>query len=253
MDRTIISTGVLLTGLLVAMPVLAQDYQWTPVRPDGHAPTGVKADFLLPWGDLYVGLRYFTEQYRGTRVGTVEVSNAEALDFFTVAPLELDRLIAEVAVRFRLLPFLTVEGSAPIIRNEMLSETDLVFFQSASEDLGDVSLRGLVNLLEMDGYQLAATFGAMVPTGKLGKRGTTAVATRAVLPFVRQGGSGSWDILAGGMFQAQNEISSIGVQINSVTYIMDNGKGYRLGDRIDVSIWAAYNLSDWASVSLRGF
>ena len=34
---------------------------------------------------------------------------------------------------------------------------------------------------------------------------------------------------------------------------MDNNRGYRLGDRIDISIWGAYNISDWASVSLRGF
>ena len=253
MDRTIVSTGVLLTGLLMATPALAQDYVWTADRPDGHAPAGVKADYLLGWGNLYVGFRYFTEQYRGTLVGTQPISDLEVLDFFTVAPLELDRSIAEAEVRFGLLPFLTVEGSVPFIRNEMLSETDLLFFESSSQVIGDISLRGLVDLLDMDGYRLTGHFGVSVPFGNLGKRGTTSVVARGVLPFAMQGGSGTWDILAGGTFLAQNETSSIGAQINSVTRFMTNGKGYRLGDRIDFSIWGAYNLSGWASVSLRGF
>ena len=68
-----------------------------------------------------------------------------------------------------------------------------------------------------------------------------------------QGGSGSFDILAGGTFQVQNETASVGAQINSVTRFMNNGQGYRLGDRLDFSIWGAYSISDWASVSLRGF
>ena len=105
----------------------------------------------------------------------------------------------------------------------------------------------------MDGYRLTASFGFTAPTGKLGKLGTTAVADRAVLPFAMQGGSGRPDILAGGTFHAQNETSSVGAQINSVTRFLDNSQGYRLGDRIDVSVWGAYNISDWASVSLRGF
>ena len=187
MDRTIISTGVLLTVLLAAMPALAQDHMWTTDRPDGHAPAGVKADFLLPWGGIYVGYRYFSEQYRGTLIGTQEVSSVEVRDFFTVAPLELDRSIGELEVRFGLTPFYTVEASAPIIRNELLSETDLIFFQSASEVIGDISLRGLVNLLEMDEYRLTLSLGATVPLGKLGKKGTTATANRAVLPFACRG------------------------------------------------------------------
>jgi len=236
----------------VAQDYAPQDHVWTTERPDGHAPAGVKADYLLPRGDLYTGFRYFSEQYRGTLIGTQEVSSVQVRDFFSVAPLQLDRAMAEVEVRFGLLPFLTVGGSVPIIWNEMLSETDLVFFQSSSQVLGDIETRAIASLLEMDGYRLTATFGATLPTGKLSKRGTTSVASRGVLPFAMQGGSGTWDIIAGGTFLAQNDVASIGAQINSVTRFMTNGKGYRLGDQIDFSIWGAYNISDWASVSLRG-
>ena len=123
---------------------------------------------------------------------------------------------------------------------------------SASDVLGDVSIRGLFRLLEMDEYRLSLTLGGTVPTGKLGKRGPTATGT-GVLPFSMQGGSGSPDILAGGTFQVQNDVASVGIQFNSVIRFMDNWADYRLGNRYDVSVWGAYNLSDWVSFSLRGF
>jgi hypothetical protein len=105
----------------------------------------------------------------------------------------------------------------------------------------------------MDQYRASLTLGATVPTGKLGKKGPTATATRAVLPYPMQGGSGSVDILAGGTFQVQNDAGSVGAQFNSVIRFRNNPKDYRLGNRYDFSVWGAYNVSDWASVSIRGF
>ena len=136
MDRKIVATGLLLTGLLVAMPALAQDFipediQWTSARPDGHAPAGVKADFTLGGGELYVGYRYSSEKYRGTLVGTLEITDVEVLDFFTVAPLTLDRWTGELDVRFGL-GIATVEASVPWVRNELLNETATGFYESQS-------------------------------------------------------------------------------------------------------------------------
>ena len=79
MNRKIVATGVLLTGLLVAMPVLAQNHVWTSDRPDGHAPAGVKSDFLLSFGELYIGYRYTVEKFRGTTVGLEKSTYASGL------------------------------------------------------------------------------------------------------------------------------------------------------------------------------
>ncbi len=251
MNRKIIATGVLLTGLLVAMPALAQTHVWTSDRPDGHAPAGVKSDFLLSFAELYIGYRYTVEKFRGTLIGTQEVSGNEVLDFFSVAPLEHDRWTGEVDIRLGLTNFATLEFSAPWVRNEMLSETDTGFFQSSSQFIGDLSFRGLFELLNMDGYRLSLTLGATAPTGRLSKMGLTATGIQGVLPYTMQGGSGSPDVLAGGTFQVQNEVASVGVQINSVIRVVDNNRGYRLGDEFDFTVWGAYNISDWASFSIR--
>ncbi|MCH7934592.1 MAG: hypothetical protein IIC36_11430 [Gemmatimonadetes bacterium] len=252
MDRKIVAIGVLLTGLLVAMPVLAQDYVWTSDRPDGHAPAGVKSDFLLPFGDLYIGYRYSSQKFRGTLVGTDVIADFEILDFFSVAPVALDRWTGEIDVRFGLTPFLTLEGSIPWVRNEILNTTDTGFFESSSEFLGDISVRGLFEILKMDGYRLSATLGATIPFGKISKRGLTSSGVRGVLPFPMQGGSGSPDVLVGATFLAQNELASMGAQFNSVIRVVNNGKGYRLGDEFDFTVWGAYNVTDWVSFSLRG-
>ena len=252
MNRKIVAAAVLLTGLLVAMPVLAQNSVWTSDRPDGHAPAGVKSDFLLSFGELYIGYRYSAEKFRGTLIGTDEISGNEVLDFFTSAPLTHDRWTGEVDVRLGLTDFFTLAGSVPWVRNKMLSTTDTGFFQSSSQFIGDVNVRGLFELLEMDEYRLSLTLGATVPTGAISKKGLTATGVQGVLPFTMQGGSGSPDVLAGGTFQVQNEVASVGAQINSVIRIMHNRKKYRLGDEFAFTVWGAYNVTDWVSFSLRG-
>ena len=252
MHRRIVSAGVLLACLLVAMPATAQRYQWNFDRPDGHAPAGIKADFTLPKGEIYVGYRYFEETFRGSLVGTEEVTSDDVLDFFTVATPSYDRTVHELEVRYGVADWGTLEVSVPFHRNNMLKQTTLGFFQSTSDVLGDVSIRGLFRLLEMDEYRLSLTLGGTVPTGKLGKSGPTATGT-GVLPYTMQGGSGSPDILIGGTFQVQNDVASIAAQFNSVIRFMDNWADYRLGNRYDFSVWGAYNVTDWVSFSLRGF
>lgn len=252
MDRKIVATGVLLTGLLVAVPVLAQDHVWTPDRPDGHAPAGVKSDFLLPLGEFYVGYHYSSQKFRGAVVGTQDLSPEEVLDFFTVAPLIHDQVTGEVDVRFGLTDFATLAFSVPWVRNEMLQTTDAAFFESSSQAIGDVALQGLFDVLSLDEYRLILMLGATAPTGKIGKKGTTSTGVRGVLPFAMQGGSGSWDVLAGGTFQVQNDVASVGAQINSTIRTQNNRQGYRLGNKYDFSIWGSYNVTDWVSFSLRG-
>jgi hypothetical protein len=134
---------------------------WTSNRPDGHAPAGVKADFTLSAGEIYVGFRHSQEKFRGSRVSTFEVSSDEVLDFgFAVATPTYDRATTEADLRLGLTDFFTLEGTVPFIQNKALKETALAFFEARSDVLGDVRIRGLFDLLEMDGYRLSLTLGA---------------------------------------------------------------------------------------------
>jgi hypothetical protein len=210
------------------------------------------SDFLVLNRQLYAGVRYYKEKFSGTSLGTQSVSSDEVLDFFSVAPLSLDKSIAEVELRLGLFGFVTAAASLPFIRSEMLNTDDAVFFETSSEVLGDVSVRALIDVLDMDEYRVSLAIGGTIPTGKLKKRDTTPFAAREILPYAMQGGSGTSDVLAGLTFLTQNEVASVGAQVNGIIRVQDNRRGYRLGDRFSLSVWGAHNLSDWVSVSLRG-
>jgi len=252
MARNTAYAGVVLASLLTTVPALAQTSRWTSERPDGHAPAGVKSDFLILNRDLYVGVRYYQEQFRGTNLGAESISSDDILDFFTVAPLSLDKQTLEVNLRLGLFGFVTLQASMPVTQAEMLNTTDALLFETSSQTYGDVSIRGLFDLLEMDQYRLSLTLGGTIPTGKIRKRDVGASGVREILPYAMQGGSGTYDVLAGLTFLTQNEVASVGAQFNSVIRVMDNWRDYRLGNEFSFSVWAAYNVSDWVSFSMRG-
>ena len=78
--------SVVLACLLATAPVTAQTSTWTSERPDGHAPAGVMSDFLILNRELYAGVRFYQERFRGTSLGTQPISSNDVLDFFSVAP-----------------------------------------------------------------------------------------------------------------------------------------------------------------------
>ena len=252
MIRKTAYASVLLASALMAAPALvAQTARWTSERPDGHAPAGVKSDFLILNRGVYIGVRYYQEQFRGTNLGTEPISSDGVLDFFTTAPLALDKQTAELDLRLGLFGWMTLEASMPVIQSKMLNTTDTFLFETTSKAWGDVAIRGLFNLLEMDQYRLSLTLGGTIPTGKLRKRDVGASGVREILPYTMQTTSGTYDILVGGTFLTQNDLASVGGQVNSVIRVMDNWRDYRLGNEFNFSAWGAYNLSEWMSVSMR--
>lgn len=252
MARKIVSASALVAGLLVVTPALAQRPQWSADRPDGHAPVGVMADYTLEGGRFYVGYRYYRQDFVGTLVGTTPFLSDEVLDLFSVAPLSLDRERHELELRYGLSDMFTVSVSMPFVFNNMLSLTEgNEFFETTSNDIGDLSLRVLIDLFEFDQYRMHVLLGATVPTGQTLDRDETPSGLD-VLPFPMQTGAGRPDILGGLAFMTQNEVASVGAQANVVIRAFDNDRGYRLGDRFEFTVWGAHKLSDWLSVSARG-
>ncbi len=251
MARNTAYAGVVLASLLTTVPALAQTSRWTSERPDGHAPAGVMSDFVILNRALYFGVRVYQEQFRGTNLGTEAITSDDVLDFFTVAPLTLDKETVELDLRLGLFGFVTLQASMPITRAVMLSTTNALLFETGSKTWGDVSVRGLFNVLEMDEYRVSLTLGATIPTGKYWKRDIGPLGVRETLPYAMQGGSGTYDVLAGMTFLTQNDVASVGAQINSVIRVMDNRRGYHLGNEFSFSLWGAHNLSNWVSVSIR--
>jgi hypothetical protein len=254
MDRKIVSACVLVASLSAVTPALAQTPEWSSDRPDGHAPAGVMADYTLEKSEFYIGYRYYRTEFDGTLVGTEPFFSDDVLDFFAVAPLTLQRQQHEVEMRFGLTDAITIEVAIPFIMNSMVSITeDDEFFETRSNDIGDVSGRLLIDLYEMDEYRMLLMLGATAPTSGISDRDETPLAGGAeqVLPFPMQTGVGHIDLLGGLGFAKQNDVATLGAQANLIIRSFDNSQDYRLGDQFEFTVWGAYNLSDWLSLSAR--
>ena len=254
MARKIVSACAVVASLLAVTPALAQTPVWSADRPDAHAPVGVMADYTLEKGDVYISYRYYREDFEGTLVGTTPFFSDDVLDFFSVAPLSLDRERHELELRWGLSDNFTVSVSMPFVINNMLSLTeDDEFFQTTSNNIGDLTVRFLIDLFEIDQYRMHVLLGATAPTGENLDRDQTPFSGTGedVLPFPMQTGAGHADILGGLSFITQNEVASVGAQANIVIRSVDNDRGYRLGDRFEFTAWGAYNFNDWLSLSVR--
>ena len=85
-------------------------------------------------------------------------------------------------------PFVTLQASMPISQAERLSATDAVFFETSSKTYGDVSVRGLFDVLELGEYRMSLNLGATIPTGRINKQDATPFAASETLPYAMQGG-----------------------------------------------------------------
>jgi len=71
------------------------------------------------------------------------------------------------------------------------------------------------------------------------------------LPYNMQFGSGTYDPLLGLTYTGYSEAWSWGAQGMATLHTGHNGSGWRQGDKYQITGWAARNLGNAASVSLR--
>ena len=264
MARRSVLTGLLAVFALTAGSVAAQDEEhlFDRNRPDGFGPPGVAGHFTLDAGELLWNFTYSREEMLGNRIGTQPISQAELLDVFPVAPLSMLSQTLDLELRYGLTDRLTLAASMPFIYRDDTNAVDEAsfignftvtsVFGSFTNDIGDVKVSTLWNVLDSGPHVLSLGIGASIPTGEIDERGRTATSERAQLPFNMQTGSGSWEVLPSLSFMTQNEFGTFGAQISSTFHVNDNDRGYKLGDRFDMTAWVSYNVMDeWISLSAR--
>ncbi|RMH12476.1 MAG: transporter [Gemmatimonadetes bacterium] len=246
------AAGAALAALLVAMPLQAQDVQWSTDRPDGHAPLGVHNDFTLPQGGVLVTYHYTRDERAGLRSGTVPLFVDDVLDIFGVAPLALTSEGHLLDIRVGLTDELTASASLPFTYRTATQATETRIFDTRSSGIGDLEVRLMYQVFNLDGYRAHLSLGAAAPTGSIDETDVTPLGPGEVqLPFQMQQGTGSWAVLPGFTVQAQNEFGTVGAQAEARIHTGFNDRGYRVGDRFRGTVWASYKLNDWVSASAR--
>ncbi len=268
MARRSLAALLTLTALaLLAGPTAAQiqpDYDWTADRPDGVGPVGVVADRTYEPGDLNLSYRFVGMRWDGNRVGTNPISLGQVLDVFFAAPVQAEMAMHLFGVTYAPMKELTLEASLPFLVHKAMQNVtadgqEFEYDAGVGEDddrysFGDFRLRGHVPVYRDGAYRAHLTMGVSVPTGSFRQTDPNPLVNPTQVtrsPYPVQIGSGTWDILPGFTILAMNDRASTGIQVSTVARLHENELNYRLGHRIESSVWGAYRTNDYIGVSFR--
>ncbi len=239
--------------VLDPMHTTAPYSEWNDVRADAHAPIAVMGDHNHEGGEIMLAYRYMFMEMDGNRSGTSRLSPADVIaQGFAIAPTRMTMDMHMFGLMYGVNHDLTLMAMLPWISLSMDHLTGMGgSFTTKTEGIGDAKLSAMYALHDRGNRKLLANVGVGIPTGSIEERDTTPAGPNQPLPYPMQLGSGTYDLLPGLTFTAQERRWSWGAQAQMVLRLGRNSKGYSLGDRGKVTAWMAYLLADWVSASVR--
>ncbi len=228
--------------------------------PDDHAPTGVMGDHAHKAGEWMLSYRYGFMKMDGTRDGTDDLTSADVLADFMVAPLDMTMEMHMFGFMYGVTDKLTLMGMGSYLRKSMNQVTRMQRkFEVETRGLGDMKLLGLFTVLDSGGAEgshrtedkVHLNLGVSFPTGDIDKRDDTPAGENQKLPYPMQLGSGTYDPILAVMWVRKYSDWSTGLQSDCVLRFGENDEGYRLGNEYGATAWVAKNLNEYASLSLR--
>jgi hypothetical protein len=246
--KKLLSTSLLLAGIITGLPTYAHD--WDGGRPDGHAPIGVMGDHMHAVGEWMLSYRYMNMKMDGMRDGTDDLSSQKIFDQgYMVAPTDMESHMHMVGGMYAPSDTLTIMLMASYGEKEMnhltrpgsMARTRMgERFPMNTEGWGDLSVSAMYLLYREGPLRVHANLGVSAPSGELTERAYPMHYT-----------TGTWDLLPGITWSYQGEAYSAGTQINGRVHLGENSREFTYGDKVGVTPWVAYKLSEWASVSGR--
>lgn len=224
-------------------------------RPDAHAPIGVMGDHVHHAGDWMLSYRYARMRMDGNRDRTDSVSRREILnpppDTFQVAPTDMDMSMHMFGLMVAPHDRVTLMAMLPFVDKEMDHVTVMGGrFETESDGVGDLRLAGLVRLYQNEHHDLHLNAGLSVPTGSFDEKDRLPTG-RGILPYPMQLGSGTVDFLPGLTYMGHADWLSWGAQGMGTVRAGENSRSYTLGNRVDLTSWAAVPITSWLSLSFR--
>lgn len=227
-------------------------------RPDGLAPAGVLQDHLHPAGEWMLFYRLTRTNLEGNRSGLERVSKAEIVDpaglGYQVAPTEQSVERHVLGGMYGITDTVTFFAAVPFLEQDLDSvQQGGGTFTTESSGLGDVELAALVKVHEDDVSRTILNLGFTAPTGSIDESDRTPFSGpgEIILPYQMQLGSGTWDLRPGITLTGQEAEWSWGAQAMGTVRLGRNDRDYSLGDRLDITTWAAYRATDAVSISGR--
>lgn len=245
----------LLAAILAAVPIPASLAE-TQMSPSLYtSPQGVMGDHMHQKGGMMVSYRYSRMAMKGNHDGGKSITAEDVLGQFPVAPVNMVTELHLFGISYAPSNSLTVMAMVPYLRKQM----DHIFrpalrdvrFTTNSDGIGDVSLLGMIRLVETRRHHLRFGAGMTFPTGSLNQRDDTPAMNDAKLAYPMQIGSGTIDLKPSITYKLRSARFSWGSQIAGTVRLGDNDNGYSFGDRLDATTWGAVSLRDTVSISAR--
>ena len=239
-----------LLSLLSLMINIAQADSDLSPRADDHAPIGVMGEHAHKQGEWMFSYRAMQMDMSGNRDGSNNLSRTEVLADFVVAPTKMSMNMQMFGAMFAPSDKLTLMVMVPYLKLKMDHVTRSgARFTTRSSGFGDIKIASITTLKKSAHSQLLLNLGISLPTGSNTEEGVTP-AGKARLPYPMQLGSGTYDLMPGLTYLVKQQNYSFGLQ-TIATIRTGSDQGYRLGNRLDSSIWVAKPLNGSTSVSAR--
>lgn len=228
---------------------IAQDL-WSSGRPDGHAPISVMGDHYHGKGEVMFSYRFMPMFMKGVLQSTDDIEDESVFENFMASPQEMQMNMHMLGAMYAVSDNVTLMAMANYISNNMDLKTRMDSeFTTESSGFSDISISGLIKILNQNRQSLHANLGVSLPVGSISERDDTPMMEDAVLAYPMQMGSGTFDPSVGITYLGQSNLLSWGFQPKYKFRIGDNAENYSLGNRFDAVAWGAIKMSDLLSFS----
>lgn len=222
------------------------------MRPDMAPPQGVMGGMSPKRGAIMPSLQYMHMRMAGNRDGTSDVSTADVLSQFSVAPLDMDVDMLMAGVMYGVTDNISLMAMIPYIWKSMDHVNRAgTKFTTKSDGFGDLRVIGAYDVYKTSHHTIGLSAGLSFPIGSTDERDDTPAGADQVLPYPMQNGSGTFDLLPGITYTGRSDNWSWGGQLNAIVRLGENADDYTLGNYYSASVWGARRWTDWLSSSVR--
>lgn len=215
--------------------------------PMGHAPINIMGDHTHKNDEKMLSYRYMRMEMDGLKDGSSDISRSDILEEYMMAPIDMTGEMHMLGYMWGLSDDITTMLMLSYQQKEMTMQMRSGRkMHMDSEGFGDVKAMMLINIDKTPSQSYHATLGVSIPTGKIDEENDNG----NHLPYPMQQGSGTLDTITGLTWSQLNDGWSWGTQ-GMVTFRWgQNHRGYRLGDRLDASVWMSKEINEAISTSL---
>lgn len=225
--------------------------KWRANRPDGHAPISVMRDHCHSKGGLMFSYRFMNMNMDGVLNGSAAISDELIFSKYMVSPQTMNMNMHMFGVMYAPTDRLTIMAMGNYLDKSMNLRSKMdMSFSTNSSGFGDLSLFGMIRILNSHRQSLHVNIGASIPTGSLNMRDNTPLMENSLLGYPMQNGSGTIDPRLELVYLGQNDLLSWGVKNEFLARLYDNSENYRLGNNYNLIAWGAIKATDFISFSL---